>query len=72
MFYLWGFTSAFVIYSLLGKFFPAEETFVAATIYDDTEIVGGVEYKNDGLHTPEEIGSISGAEKGLKSTTDSL
>ncbi len=39
MFYLWGYTSAFLVYSLLCYFFPAQETIIPATIYDDTDIV---------------------------------
>lgn len=57
MFYLYGFTSAFVIYSLLSHFFPAEGTIIPATINEEVEIIGGVEYRNDGLSTPVEAGS---------------
>jgi len=72
MFYLWGFTSAFVLYSLLGKFFPAEETLIPATIHEDADVLSAVEYKYDSSHTPEEVGSGSAAEKGMKSTVYSL
>jgi hypothetical protein len=71
-FYLWGFTSAFVIYSLLGTYFPAEETLIPATIYEDLEVIDNVEYKNDGLGDQVEVGSLSGAEKGMKSAVDSV
>ena len=71
MFYIWGFTSAFAAYCLLSHFFPAKETLIPATIHDDTEIVNGVEYKNDGLHTPVEV--VESDEKGgMKDLTDSV
>ncbi len=41
MFYLWGYTSAFVVYSTLSYFFPAQETIIPATIYDDVDIISG-------------------------------
>ena len=56
MFYLWGFSSAFVIYCLLSYIWPAPETLTPATIHEDAEVMDGVEYKNDGLSTPDEIG----------------
>ena len=48
MFYLWGYTSAFLVYSLLCYFFPAQETIIPATIYDDSDIVSGQSVKEDG------------------------
>lgn len=45
--YLWGFASAFVIYSALSKVFPATETLLDATIYEDDDIYDGVEVAND-------------------------
>lgn len=47
--YLWGFTSAFVLYYALSKFFPATETLLDACIYEDNEMVDGVEVVNDGV-----------------------
>jgi hypothetical protein len=52
MFYFWGFGSAFFVYCALSWLFPAPETCVAETIYDDGQIleaaqspeVGGPEY----------------------------
>lgn len=67
-FYIWGFTSAFVIYSALGLIFPATETTIPATIHEDSDVISAVEYKNE----PVEDGSIEGAEKGMKATTTSL
>lgn len=39
--YLWGLSSAFVLYCLLSKFFPAEETSLEASIWDDVQIQEG-------------------------------
>ncbi|KAH8667465.1 allantoin permease [Tricladium varicosporioides] len=57
MFYLYGFTSAFVVYCLLSHFFPAQETLISESIFEEVEIIGGVEYRNDGLSTPVEVGT---------------
>jgi len=68
MFYIWGFTSAFVIYSVLGKVFPAGETLVQATIHEDTEVISSLEYKTEG-----DKDSTEAAEKGThKINTNSL
>jgi NCS1 family nucleobase:cation symporter-1 len=63
IFYLWGFSSAFVIYCVLSHFWPATETLIPATIHEDIEVMDGVEYKNDGLSTPTEVRTGSDAEK---------
>lgn len=55
IFYLYGFTSAFVTYIGLSHFFPAKETLIEATIHEDVDVISGVEYKNDGVHTPYSI-----------------
>ncbi|EOO03177.1 putative ncs1 allantoate transporter protein [Phaeoacremonium minimum UCRPA7] len=39
MFYFWGYSSAFLVYGLLGYFWPEKSTEVAATIYGDDDIV---------------------------------
>ena len=68
MFYIWGFTSAFVIYSVLGKVFPAPETLIEVTIHEDADIISSVEYKTEG-----EKDSTEAAEKGThKINTSSL
>jgi len=68
MFYLYGFTSAFVVYCALSHFWPATETLIPATIHEDIEIENGVEYNTDGMHTPVEV-----TEKGgLKHHDDSF
>ncbi|RDL29708.1 Uncharacterized protein BP5553_10688 [Venustampulla echinocandica] len=59
---LWGFTSAFVIYCVLSRFWPATETLIETTIRDEVTIVNGVEVYNDGLATPTE------KESGLEET----
>lgn len=59
MFYLYGFTSAFVGYAVLSHFFPATETLVPKTITEEIEVIGGVEYRNDGLNAPIETGTGS-------------
>ncbi|RDW60276.1 putative allantoin permease [Coleophoma crateriformis] len=51
--YLWGFTSAAVLYWSLNKFFPATETLLEAPIYEDVMVLHGVEYVNDGVHDPQ-------------------
>lgn len=43
--YLWGFTSAFVLYTALSKALPAEETLIEACIYDDVQ--DGVEVQSE-------------------------
>lgn len=53
--YLWGFFSAFVTYWALSTAFPAKETLLDAPIFEDIEVFDGVEYKNDGVHTPTEM-----------------
>lgn len=64
MSYLWGFSSAVVVYVLLNKFFPAKETLIPAPIYEDISVIDGVEYRNDGVHTPMCVGGIAGDSDG--------
>lgn len=60
--YLWGFTSAFVLYWQLSYWFPAKETLLDKCIYDDLETIEGVDYVNDGSRvTPAAEPSSSGA-----------
>ena len=58
-FYLYGFTSAFLVHVGLSHFFPAPETLIDAAIYED-EDVPGIEYKENGSGSP---GSDAGDEK---------
>ena len=53
MFYFWGYTSAFVVYAVLSHFFPAEETQIPETIYDDDTDVVSAEDKGES-DTPDE------------------
>ena len=45
--YLWGFISAFVLYWQLSYWFPAKETLLSACIYDDGEVIEGVQYPSE-------------------------
>ncbi|CAI6094280.1 unnamed protein product [Clonostachys chloroleuca] len=50
MFYLYGFTSTFLVYGALSWVWPARETLVEATLHEEVIIVDGMEVTNDGLH----------------------
>lgn len=50
--YLYGFLSGGLMYVLLSKFFPAQETLTDAPIYDAVVIIDGMECVNDGVHDP--------------------
>ncbi|CAH0057712.1 unnamed protein product [Clonostachys solani] len=50
MFYLYGFTSTFLVYGALSWAWPAHETLVEATLHEEVIIVDGMEVTNDGLH----------------------
>ncbi|KAJ5911115.1 uncharacterized protein N7473_000418 [Penicillium subrubescens] len=52
--FMWGFTSAFVIYCALNYFWPATETLVQCTISDEMTMVNGVPVYNDGQATMSE------------------
>ncbi|OGE48998.1 hypothetical protein PENARI_c024G07542 [Penicillium arizonense] len=52
--FMWGFSSGFIIYCALNYFWPATETLVESTIFDETKMVNGVPVYNDGLATPSE------------------
>ncbi len=41
MFYFWGYSSAFVVYSVLCYFWPPENTMVAHTILGDSDVIAG-------------------------------
>ncbi|KAI5267440.1 uridine permease-like protein Fui1 [Aureobasidium subglaciale] len=51
--YLYGFTSAALVYWTLSYFFPAEETLLKASIYDDddAEVIDGVHLAQQGRRT---------------------
>jgi NCS1 family nucleobase:cation symporter-1 len=48
MFYFWGYSSAFVVYAGLSYFFPAPETCVPATIYEDSDVISAGSFHGDG------------------------
>ena len=52
MFYLYGFTSTFVVFYLLNLAFPAEDTLIPTTIHEEIIMVDGVEVINDGIQEP--------------------
>lgn len=56
--YIYGLSSAAVLYFSLSYFFPAQETLLPESIYDDDHIVEGVEYSSEGEKSPnkEEVG----------------
>lgn len=77
MSYLWGFCSAALVYVVLNRFFPAEETLLPAPIYDDVSVIDGMEYRNDGVHTPRSMANATGEsdadqEKGLDVDTKAI
>ena len=47
MFYFYGYTSAFVVYSALNYFWPYPATKVPATIYDDLEVISAGSEKGE-------------------------
>jgi NCS1 family nucleobase:cation symporter-1 len=63
IFYLYGFTSAFLVYAGLNFVFPARETLIPQAIHEDIVVVDGVERINDGVHQP------FAYEKGMGETT---
>jgi NCS1 family nucleobase:cation symporter-1 len=53
MSYLWGFSSAAVLYVSLNKLFPAEETLLKAPIYEDVSVIDGFSCQSEGVQSPE-------------------
>jgi NCS1 family nucleobase:cation symporter-1 len=64
MFYLWGFSSAFVIYVVLSKIFPAEETLIPATIHEDDSVIDGSGYASTPVGEKTDDLETGGSEKG--------
>ena len=52
MFYLYGFTSTFVVYYILSLLVPAPDTLIPEAIHEDVVIIDGEETINDGVHNP--------------------
>jgi NCS1 family nucleobase:cation symporter-1 len=67
MFYIWGFTSAFVSYSLLSHFFPEPATLIEETIPGEAafEEVSASEEKADGSDGGDEKTAIKTAIKSV-------
>ncbi len=65
MFYFWGYSSAFVVYSLLSYFWPAEDTMVAHTILDDSDVMEGsaVDEEKGDSDGPEEKKAIEATQQ---------
>ncbi|TAQ89492.1 hypothetical protein B7494_g2156 [Chlorociboria aeruginascens] len=69
MFYLWGFSSAFVIYCVLSKFWPATETLIPKSIYEDEDtVLNGIEGSDEKDGVSEE-GTL---EKGMASKSHDI
>jgi NCS1 family nucleobase:cation symporter-1 len=64
MFYIYGFTSAFVSYWLLSKFFPAPETLIPETITGDDYLAD----PNEEAHSEGAVSVHSDEKKAVKST----
>jgi nucleobase:cation symporter-1, NCS1 family len=64
MFYIWGFTSAFVSYSLLSRFFPDQSTLIEATIPGEPafEEISASEEKADGSDGGDEKTAVRAAD----------
>jgi len=60
MFYFWGYTSAFVVYSALSYFFPEPSTKVPHTIYDDSDVISASSEKgeSDGIADEKKQGEV--------------
>ncbi|KAF2168101.1 hypothetical protein M409DRAFT_21546 [Zasmidium cellare ATCC 36951] len=50
--YIYGLVNAAVLYYAVSYFFPAKETLLPESIYDDDQVVEGVEYDEDGEKLP--------------------
>ncbi|KAH9889735.1 allantoin permease [Xylariomycetidae sp. FL2044] len=62
MFYLYGFTSTFVVHAGLNWMFPAKDTLIPHAIHEDVVLVDGVEIVNDGVHDPMIMASGKGGQ----------
>jgi len=73
VFYLWGYGSAFLVYVVLSKVFPATETLILATIHEDEQVVNGQAWLTEEVQTQKAVGIMEeGEEKGGSSATVSL
>jgi nucleobase:cation symporter-1, NCS1 family len=53
MFYLYGFTSTFVVYCAQSLIWPARDTLIEKTVTEETIVVDGVQIINDGVQDPQ-------------------
>lgn len=53
MFYFWGYSSAFLVYAGLSHFFPAPETIIPATIYEDSDVISAGSFDEDKAESEE-------------------
>lgn len=67
--YLYGFSVAFVLYSVLSKLFPAEETLILETIHGDVEYSEGLEFKSQGEYPQEERSMEEGSMEEKKTSS---
>jgi nucleobase:cation symporter-1, NCS1 family len=73
IFYLWGYSSAFVVYVVLSKIFPATETLIPATIHEDEQIVNRQAWITEEVQTQKIVGILEETEeKGESSAAVSL
>ena len=61
MFYLYGFTSAFVVYVSLSWIFPPADVKIPKAIHEAITVVDGIEAINDGLNTTKAAGRKAGS-----------
>jgi hypothetical protein len=45
-------------YWILNHFFPAKETLLSESIYEDVVVIDGVTYTNDGVHDPKSLETV--------------
>jgi len=67
--YIWGFSTAFILYSGFSYVWPAKETLIVATIHGDTEFVDGMEVYSEGFGTPVELVEGKSATKEAMATS---
>ncbi|KAH8898619.1 allantoin permease [Thozetella sp. PMI_491] len=54
MFYLYGFTSTFIVHAGLNWMFPSQDTLIQHSIYEDVEVIDGTERVNIGVSHPDD------------------
>ncbi len=59
MFYIYGFTSAFVLYYVLNRIFPDPGTLLLEAIHEEAVVINGQETVNDGVHDPCDVTAVT-------------